>query len=57
MNRRRKYTARELEQIDAVLWALDQVVEHQLGDAWSFEAHMARKAELLEVIRPEAILA
>ena len=57
MNRRRNYTARELEQIDAVLWALDQVVEHQLGDAWTFEAHMARKAELLEVIRPEAILA
>jgi len=57
MNQQRSYTARELEQIDAVLWALDQVVEHQLGEAWTFEAHMARKAELLEVIRPEAVLA
>jgi len=57
MKQQRSYTARELEQIDAVLWALDQVVEHQLGEAWTFEAHMARKAELLEVIRPEAVLA
>jgi hypothetical protein len=34
---------------DAVLRALDQIVVAELGDKWSLEAHMVRKAELLAV--------
>jgi hypothetical protein len=56
MNRQHKYTRAELRQIDAVLWALDKIVEHELGDSWTLEAHMARKGELLEVIYPETVL-
>ena len=35
---------------DAVLFALDDLVIHELGDAWSAEAHCKRKMEMLEII-------
>ena len=54
--KRRTLTARELEQIDAVLWALDKVVEHQLGAEWTFERHTELKRQLLDVIHPESVL-
>jgi hypothetical protein len=35
---------------NAILWTLDKIVTHELGDHWTLEAHMARKAALLEII-------
>jgi hypothetical protein len=40
----------QIRQRDAVLRALDAIVEHELGEAWSVEAHMTRKAELLRMV-------
>lgn len=38
---------------DAVLHAVDRIVDAELGDEWTLEAHMKRKAELLAVIDGE----
>lgn len=38
---------------NAILWTLDKIVTHELGNHWTVEAHMARKAALLEIINSD----
>lgn len=38
---------------DAVLAALDRIVEAELGKKWTLEKHMKRKHELLEIVDDE----
>lgn len=40
----------EIAKRDAILLAVDILVEHELGDDWTPEAHSARKRELLNII-------
>jgi hypothetical protein len=42
-----------LSSSDAVLEALDCIVQSELKDAWTLEAHMERKASLLRVLAGE----
>lgn len=50
MTRIRPLTNIEIARRNAVLSALDKIVTHELGNHWTLEAHMARKAALLEII-------
>ncbi|NDC18724.1 MAG: hypothetical protein EBZ87_00435 [Microbacteriaceae bacterium] len=38
---------------DAVLQAMDAIVQQELGEGWSLEAHMERKAALLRIVDGE----
>lgn len=38
---------------DAVLAAVDRLVEHQLGNEWTFDAHCALKRAMLNIIDKE----
>jgi len=38
---------------DAVLGAVDRIVQNELGDEWTLEAHMERKAAILRVVDEE----
>lgn len=46
-------TRTEIIARDAVLLALDRIVESELGDKWTLEKHMKRKHELLEIVDGE----
>ena len=50
MAKTRPLTQIEIARRNAILSALDKIVTHELGDHWTLEAHMARKAALLEII-------
>lgn len=38
---------------DAVLGAVDRIVQNELGERWTLEAHMERKAAILRVVDEE----
>lgn len=46
-------TRTEIVARDAVLAAVDRLVEHQLGNAWTFGAHCALKHAMLDIIDKE----
>ena len=50
MAKTRPLTNIEIARRNAILATLDKIVTHELGNHWTVEAHMARKAALLEII-------
>ena len=50
MAKQRIPTNIEIARRNAILSAVDKIVTHELGNHWTLEAHMARKAALLEII-------
>ena len=53
MAKTRPLTQIEIARRNAILSTLDKIVTHELGDHWTVEAHMARKAALLEIINSD----
>jgi len=50
MTKQRTPTNIEVARRHAVLAAIYKIIRHELGNHWTLEAHMARKAALLEII-------
>lgn len=53
MAKTRPLTNIEIARRNAILATLDKIVTHELGNHWTLEAHMARKAALLEIINTD----